>query len=193
MASDSPRLHRDTDRAWPTGGGARLARAARERASELWHARSGVAFVETLVVYVPVMTAFFGAWLLGEVYSAQLVIKRATSAAARAATVILPDDPSTYGGSEVDVYDGLRKGLVHLAAWRILDAAPQVLPGTPVEVNIVPMPDGGHERNVVVTVRAAYECLVLSWACGLDGMLELTDTITLPYHGALYEYVHASE
>jgi Flp pilus assembly protein TadG len=54
--------------------------------------RRGAVMVETLVVYLLVITFFAGTWQLGELASAQLVVRRAASAAARAAAVLLSDD-----------------------------------------------------------------------------------------------------
>lgn len=58
----------------------------------------GTVFLEFLVVFVPLWTFFLALVQLALISHANLVVKHAADAAARSAVVVLPDDPSEYGG-----------------------------------------------------------------------------------------------
>jgi hypothetical protein len=68
----------------------------------------GAIFVEHLISYLPVMFFFLATWQLVELCAAHLVCKRAASAAARAAIVVLADDPAYYGNIPKDTFEGKR-------------------------------------------------------------------------------------
>jgi hypothetical protein len=57
-----------------------------------------VAFVEFLVVVVPLWTFGLCICQLALIAQASLIVKHSANAAARAAAVVLPDDPLEYGG-----------------------------------------------------------------------------------------------
>jgi TadE-like protein len=66
----------------------------------------GAVYVEFLLVFMPVFLLFLAVVELGQVYAARLVVQHAATRAARAAVVILDDDPARYGGErrgEVDL------------------------------------------------------------------------------------------
>lgn len=58
----------------------------------------GTVFLEFLVVFVPLWTFFLSLVQLALISHANLIVKHAADAAARSAVVVLPDDPSEYGG-----------------------------------------------------------------------------------------------
>lgn len=147
----------------------------------------GAVYVEFLIVYIPVLLTFFSVWQLGELASANLVVKRATTAAARAATVVLPDDPDFYGGTPVDTYGGARADDIQLAAGLVLMAAPQI---TDMSLDVNTYPYAGRERLVSVRLSAEYHCLgaAIAVVCGLDGKVDLTSETIQAYHGAYYQY-----
>ena len=58
----------------------------------------GIVFVEFLVSIVPLWTLALSAFQLSMISAANLVTKHAADAAARSASVVLPDDPGEYGG-----------------------------------------------------------------------------------------------
>lgn len=58
----------------------------------------GAVFVEFLFVIVPLWLAFLCLAQLALFAQADLIVKRAADAAARSASVVLPDDPNYYGG-----------------------------------------------------------------------------------------------
>ncbi|MGB5547931.1 MAG: hypothetical protein WBM74_15255, partial [Polyangiales bacterium] len=60
--------------------------------------RRGVVFLELLIAFVPMWTFFLCVLQLAFVAQANLMVKHSADAAARAAVVVLPDDPNEYGG-----------------------------------------------------------------------------------------------
>jgi len=88
------------------------------------HQEEGVAYVEFLVVFGPLMTFWLCLAQLGLAYGAHLAVAHAAARAVRAAIVILPDDeegwedrydsvaPLTVGssGSGLDAYDSAPQG-----------------------------------------------------------------------------------
>lgn len=58
----------------------------------------GVVYVEFLLVFMPVFLLFLALVRLGFVYAARLVVQHAATRAARAAVVVIDDDPARYGG-----------------------------------------------------------------------------------------------
>src|SRR5262245_50249321 len=108
----------------------------------------GAVFVEKLIVYLPLLATFFGAWELAELSSASIVVQRASAAAGRAAVVVLPDDPAFYDGEDVDSYDGMRKADIELAAGMILSAIPRLSEDFTVDVS--DPPGGGQIGSLEV-------------------------------------------
>ncbi len=163
-------------------------RASRRNNIVIRHRRftgqTGAVYVETLVVYVPLMLLFFGTFQLGELAAASLVLRRATSAAARAATVVLPDDPARYG-TPIHEFAGRRREDIEAAANMIAEAAPQ-LEDVSVSVSAV----DGATTEFTTTVDAVFVCkgAVTALVCGLDGRLPLTHSTTQYYNGAEYVY-----
>ena len=69
-------------------------------------------YAEFLIAGPPVMLLFLALMQLGLAYAGKLVVRHAANRAARAAVVVLPDDPRFYEGepiNEVD-YDGAGRG-----------------------------------------------------------------------------------
>jgi Flp pilus assembly protein TadG len=145
---------------------------------------SGAVFVEKLIVYLPLLLTFFGAWELAELGAAHIVVQRASAAAGRAAIVVLADDPAFYDGEEVGNFDGQRQADIELAAGMILSAVPRFEADFSVDVSDPPEGVGPIE----VTVTARYDCGLASLVCGSDDSLELTSTTKHTYQGARYAY-----
>lgn len=59
---------------------------------------SGVVFLELLIAFVPMWTFFLCVLQLAFIAQANLMVKHSADSAARSAVVVLPDDPSEYGG-----------------------------------------------------------------------------------------------
>jgi Flp pilus assembly protein TadG len=154
------------------------------RVAALRRDERGAVFVEKLIVYLPLLLAFFLSWELSEVAAAKLVVQRASSAAGRAAVVVLPDDPVFYEGEETDSFDGRRREDVELAAGMVLSAIPQLSSDFVVSLAGTPQKNDRLE----VTVEATYECGAVALICGADGTLSLSAVTSHTYHGARYVF-----
>ena len=64
----------------------------------LFRDQRGVVFLEFLIAFVPVWPFFLCVAQLAFITHANLMVKHAADSAARSAAVVLPDDPSEYGG-----------------------------------------------------------------------------------------------
>ncbi len=64
----------------------------------LFHDQSGIVLLEFLITFVPLWTLFVCAVQLAFIAQASLIVKHSADSAARAAIVVLPDDPNEYGG-----------------------------------------------------------------------------------------------
>jgi Flp pilus assembly protein TadG len=144
----------------------------------------GAVFVEKLIVYLPLLLCFFGAWELAELGAASIVVQRASAAAGRAAVVVLPDDPAFYEDEPVGSFDGKRRTDVELAAAMILSAVPRFSEDFIVDVSDAP----ADPAPIDVTVTAKYDCGLASLVCGSDDSVELTSTTKHMYQGAKYTY-----
>lgn len=60
--------------------------------------QSGIVFVEFLIAFVPLWVFFLCVIQVAFTAQADLVVKHSADSAARSAVVVLPDDPSEYGG-----------------------------------------------------------------------------------------------
>lgn len=142
--------------------------------------------VEFLIVYLPVLVSFLMFWQLGELLVAQMIVERASSAAARAAVVLLPDDPAFYNGEPNGSYGGQRKREIRLAAGMMLAASPHLSENFTVDIDNVPTGDVAQIMDV--RVDAEFRCKTLTWVCGTDAVTVLSATAAATYHGANYEY-----
>ena len=104
--------------------------------------RRGAVFVEFLIAFLPVYIFFLSLLQLTILFSARLVTEHAAVHAARAAAVIVGDDPARYGG---EAAHQLAPGSERSKAIRkavILTLAPLILTGLAQEVEVVfPEPD----------------------------------------------------
>jgi hypothetical protein len=148
-------------------------------------AREGAIAVEYLVAFLPVMFFFASVWQIADLYAGHLVVQRAASAAGRAASVVIPDDPFYYNGEAANSYAGMRKQHVELAALLVLDASPRILAQPEITI------DGASGTGpLTARVRARFQCFP-GWSvfvCGADGMRTLTASARYPYHGASYAF-----
>ncbi len=150
----------------------------------------GVVFVEHLISYLPVIFFFLATWQLIELCAAHLIVQRAASAAARAAIVVLPDDPAFYvedgkeAGCPKDQMCGQRATDVKLAAGMILRANPHFSEPT------VEIAGAAGAGPLTATVRANFHCFA-GWAslvCGADGYRVLSAKSSYLYQGASFSY-----
>ncbi|HMI90475.1 MAG TPA: hypothetical protein VK509_03885 [Polyangiales bacterium] len=145
----------------------------------------GAVMVEYLIAFLPVLLLFASGWQLADLYASQLIVARAASAAGRAATVVLPDDPYYYDGAEVDSFTGARRSQIILAAELVLQASPRILGNPTVDIT-----GASGIGPLTATVVANYRCFP-GWGvavCGADGRVSVTGRADYPYHGATYQY-----
>ncbi|MFK7989566.1 MAG: TadE/TadG family type IV pilus assembly protein [Sandaracinaceae bacterium] len=64
------------------------------------HDQSGAAYVEFLISFLPLFFLFTGMVQMALMYGADLVVQHSASQAARAASVVLDDDPERYDGQQ---------------------------------------------------------------------------------------------
>ncbi|MDD9966743.1 MAG: hypothetical protein OXR73_10980 [Myxococcales bacterium] len=146
----------------------------------------GVIYVETLVAFLPIFVFFLGALQVADESAAHLIVKHASTAAARAAVVVLPDDGAYYGDPDnqlINQFSGVRRLDVERAADTILAASPRLAVGGP---NVtLDQPAYRPQQDLTATVRAHYACFI-SLFCpnGIDMGAETR----LVYQGARYEY-----
>ena len=148
-------------------------------------ANDGAVFVETLIAYLPVMFFFMATWQLCELCAAHLVVVRSASAAARAAAVVLPDDPFYYEGTGLNAFEGTRKSDIELAAKMVLAAAPQISDDPVISVS-----GASGTGPVKATVVANFHCAVgwVSLVCGGGGVRSLRAEAEYAYQGAQFTY-----
>lgn len=146
----------------------------------------GAVFVETLIAFLVVLGFGMSTWQMIELWTGHLLIKRAASAAARAAVVVLPDDPRFYNDEGVNQLGATRMSDIELAAAMVLAISPH-FPAKP-RVEITPTSPKGYAL-LTATVTAPFYCTGgwAGWVCG-GSYRTLTAKATFPYQGADYAY-----
>jgi hypothetical protein len=156
----------------------------------------GAVYVEFLVAFLPVLTCFECLLQLAGLHAARLVTEHAATCAARAAAVVLHDDPAEYGGVALGSATGARRRDVERAAALVLRAVDNVELG---QVSFLASSGAGAERTsfgpdelIRLQVAARYRCTLplARWVvCGsVSGDATLLGQATLPSQGARYEY-----
>lgn len=110
----------------------------------------GSTYLETLIALPVIFAAFVTLMMFGRLSVGHLVAQRAASAGARAAVVILPDDPDYYDGRLASKEDCIKE-----AVRRVLRVYP-FFDAENVDVQI----SGGRSEwaPTTVTVSAAFDC-----------------------------------
>jgi hypothetical protein len=145
-------------------------------------------YVEFLIAFLPVFFFFLSLVQLAFVQTANLIVKHAAVKAARAAAVVLPDDPQYYGGVPVGSFSGQRKSDIERAA-QIPLATMGLLEAAAAKVTV----DGPASRNapLTATVDYQYHCKV-PWGrfavCGLTNFKRIQGQAIMTNQGALYAY-----
>jgi hypothetical protein len=125
--------------------------SARDGARALLGHNEGAVFVEFLICFLPVYVFFLCLIQLGVLFAARLLVEHAAVCAARAAAVVIGDDPRRYGGEplhRIDSERGRRRESVRSAA--LLALAPLIANGTSPEVRVEFPPAeqaGGRSRR----------------------------------------------
>lgn len=156
----------------------------------------GAVMVEFLVAFLPLFIFFECLVQLAGLYTAKLVVQHAASTAARAAVVVLNDNPKYYDDVEPGKATGKRREDIESAATIPLMAVKSI-----VHVKVtLPSSKGGNDdrkefgRNdlVHVKVEATYLCQVPFAKRVVCNLFTETRTLTgeaaLPNNGADYEY-----
>lgn len=160
----------------------------------------GAVMVEFLVAFLPVMTFAMCIFQQTALYTGQLLTEHAALSAARAASVVVPDDPSRYGGEGANTVGQKRKEAIKLAAIRALGPLVQDENIKDLDVEV-----GGSNGQTVgtnnasigakapinVTVNATFQCkvpLAAQIICDGNREFKLTASATLPNQGASFTY-----
>lgn len=149
---------------------------------------AGAVYVEYLVAIVPFLLLGLSGLQLVELWTGQIVVRRAASAAVRAAAVVLPDDPRFYDDVPANRFEGARKRAIELAAALVLVPSPQFEDLVGVELELPP-----NRALLTATVHARFACSLgfVGVVCG-GGQKVLTARASFPYQGARYRYSRVS-
>jgi hypothetical protein len=154
----------------------------------------GAVYVEFLAVFIPI---FFSFWLLLQsagLYGAKLVTMHAAYLGARAAAVVLPDDPAKYD-TGVGETGGKRTAAIKSAVHMGLTANSSLLwPLAEIEIlgaNGNAKSKFGREEVVKVRVTVPYVCTLPvadKVMCGLGGISYIKSESSAVIQGADYVY-----
>lgn len=172
-----------------------MGRASTQRPTLERDAR-GAVYVEFLIAFLPLLVFFECLVQLAGLITAKLVVAHAASCGARAASVVVWDDPKYYSNVEPGSATGQRRDDIEKAVAIPLRAVKSI-----VKMKVtMPSGDGaGDDRTsygaddvVRVRVEATYRCMVplaSHLVCGLvTGRRTLTAEAAMPGQGAEYKY-----
>ncbi len=173
----------------------------------------GAIFIEFLFLVLPFLILLFGLAQTALMYMAGMAVKRSAATGARAAMVVLDDDPKRYGGQGRNTLGGQREQAIKMAAAFPLFAVETVpktadtlghalraSEGNPYKTEQglpaglkVEFPGGvSSARGSSITVKVTYdypcEVPVIRTLMCPDGTLTLTSQSTLPNHAANLTY-----
>jgi Flp pilus assembly protein TadG len=162
--------------------------------------RDGAVFVEFLIAFMPLFLFFSSLVQLIVLETADIVTKHAATVAARAAIVVLPDDPQYYDSTPVNRAEGRRLSDIQAAARVPLTA----LDPDPTFTLTFPSAPGASDNRTqfrdddMVRVRIAYahRCGVPIGnvlVCGAQRTRQLTGEAAMPNQGANYDYASAQQ
>lgn len=151
----------------------------------------GGVWVELLLTIGPFLLLSLSVWQEAILCSGQVLTAHSAVGAARAASVVLTDDPKRYSGEAVNTASPRRLQAVRTAAVRAM--SPMVYDETieQVEVALPGVTSIKPGQELTVRVTATFRCklpfarLVL---CGADGTRPLMAEATLPAQAARYTY-----
>ncbi len=168
-----------------------------QRTKGLLRDRKGAIYVEFLIVFLPLFCMFMSLVQLAFIEVANLVTKHAAVTAARAAIVVLPDDPQYYSDRTPAYHvEGDRKKDIETAAKGPLRAVAVL----PIFKLTFPSAEGADDSKVFFanddTVRVRleflYDCKIpvgRQLMCNfLTGTKTLKAEAAMPMQGATYDY-----
>jgi hypothetical protein len=170
-----------------------VSRPSRQR--ELRKDKRGAVYVEFLGAFFPI---FFSFWCLLQsagMYSAKLVTMNAAYLGARAAAVVIPDDPKRYSKADPYKVTGKRKEAITKAVQMGLAANGSLW--WPLADVTVRGSDGkektqfSRDELVIVRVSVPYACglpLADTVVCGFAGIRNVQAEAAMVVHGADYVY-----
>jgi hypothetical protein len=130
----------------------------------VWRDEKGAAYVEFLMAFVPLFILFLGIAQVSLLFGARLVVEHAAERAARAAAVVLPDDPRHYDDEPMGAVSGRPldyQDLVHaLSRLGVGVSTGELSPGEP--------PSGPPSRRSDVTLAAALTVMPLAPQSGVS-------------------------
>ena len=157
----------------------------------------GAVYVEFLITFLPMFCFFLCLVQFCFLNIASFMVKHAAEMTARAAIVVIPDDPKEYGGVPVGQVQGKRKDEIERAAWTIL--AP--LKGTKNDLSIDMKSSYTRDEMVEVKITFDYVCGIPfgkfivcdgdygnRWNGLIVDKYKLTGQASLPNQGADYTY-----
>ncbi len=144
----------------------------------------GAVFVEQLIVFFPTLFFILVVYQLMDLFTANILLRHASFAAARAAIVVLPDNPARYSGAGVNQFTGARKLAVERAAGLVLKTDPHFDASS---IGVEVAKNGNEQLRATVTAR--YQCFAsfVNIVCG-GGSRELKGVGVDVYQGASYVY-----
>lgn len=156
----------------------------------------GAVYVEFLAAFLPMFIMFECLVQIAGLYAAKLVVLHSAETAARAAVIVLNDDPKYYDGLAVGHCSGERRDAIVNAAGIPLRAITSI---ESVHLTFPSTPTGHDDRQffsphemVNVRVSATYRCQVpfaSRLVCNaLTKLRTLTGEASLPNNGANYDY-----
>ena len=167
-----------------------------EEGSKRDRGTAGAVYVEFLIAFLPLFVLFMSLVQLAFVEVANVVTKHAAVAAVRAAAVVLPDDPSFYGGEPVNNASGARRTAIESAAKARLMAV-----STDPQITLTfPTSPGGDDDKIQfqrddlvrVHLEFSYPCKIPIGSYFVCRSLELHKTLkaeaAMPLQGAGYDY-----
>lgn len=134
----------------------------RDDSKELLRDARGAIYVEFLIVFLPLFVMFMSLVQFAFVQVANLVTKHAAVQAARAAIVVLPDDPAFYGNTPMYKVAGDRKTVIDAAARGRLLA---VASSPDFEIKFPSSPGGGDDRGSFKQDDLVRVQLTMNYAC----------------------------
>ena len=171
-----------------------MSRPSRQPPSGLRKDKRGAVYVEFLGAFFPI---FFGFWCLMQsvgIYAGKLVTMNAAYLGARAAAVVLPDDPKTYDKAGIGEVKGKRKEAIERAVQMGLGNRSLLWPLAQVTLRGA---DGKEKKKfnrdevVIVRVEVPYRCrlpVADKVICGFSGMTTVAAEAKMVVHGADYVY-----
>ncbi len=148
----------------------------------------GAVYAEFLVVFWPIFLTFWVLTQAAGLYSAKLIVMHSAVTGARAAAVVIPDDPKNYGGEKpANALTPRRREAIERAV------ALPTLASLSLGVPQVTFPAGQHYppgSTVTVDVEVPYHCQlpVAKWLVCQGGTRVLQGRAKMRVHAARYSY-----